>query len=130
MICVKLFSGKNDLFVGDPISVRLEYDAKREIESPVFSLDIYRYDGVHCCSCNTKDDNVSIERIKGKGALKIDVMEMKLTLGIYFTKICAWDRDIIHPYTLEQHTIFRIKEEKIKSNINPLMFPRVQWNVM
>lgn len=108
----------------------MEYETREEIDRPVFSLDIFRNDGVHCSSSNTKDDGFFIESIKGRGLIKIDLTKINLAPGIYFAQICIWDKDLIHPYAVKKDDIFRIKGVEPKNAISPLLFPEVKWNAI
>jgi lipopolysaccharide transport system ATP-binding protein len=93
--------------IGEPISVKIEFEARKRIDSPVFCLEIIRSDGVLCCSSSTKNGRLLLKRIEGKGAIKIDLGILNLAPGIYVAKFSIWDKDMLHPYAMRNKDVFR-----------------------
>ena len=87
------------------ISIKINYEAKEKIESPIFSLGIIRSDGVLCCSSNTKDLGFSIKSIQGKDTIIIDLGKINLAPGIYLINSSIWDKDMIHPYVIRKKDV-------------------------
>ncbi|MDP2923085.1 MAG: ABC transporter ATP-binding protein [Candidatus Omnitrophota bacterium] len=120
---------KKNIFKFDELTyIEVDYYAREMIESPVFSLDIIRADGVLCCSSNTKDNSGFIGKISGKGTVTIDLGKMGLAPGIYITKISVWDRDMIHPYVIRKKDIFRIETDSRNKQIDGIFLPRLVWS--
>lgn len=123
------YQHKENFKVGEPISIKIDYETKEKIENPIFSLDIIRADGVLCCSSNTKDDNFSIEQIEGKGTIKVNLGKISLSPGIYLTKISIWDKDNVHPYIIRKKDIFRIEANKCSKQLNAVFLPNAEWRL-
>lgn len=120
---------KNSFQSDEPISITVEYSAKEAIENPIFNLDIARADGVICCSLNTKDNDVSMNRLKGNGRIKIDLGRINLAPGIYVARISIWDKDMIHAYTRRNKDIFKIELNKFNRQIKAVFLPKVKWEL-
>jgi len=122
------YQGKNNLKVGRPISIKVDYEAKEKIKNPVFLLNIIRSDGVVCCSTNTKDDHFFIESIQGRGTINISLGKINLAPGIYLIKISIWDKDMIHPYTIRKKDIIKIESEEFNRYVNAVFLARATWS--
>ena len=121
-VCDSNSEEKATFSVGEPISIKVAYEAHEKIESPVFSLDIIRADGVLCCSSNTKNSGLSIKNIKDKGTINIDLGKINLAPGIYLPKISVWDKDMIHPYLVRKKDVFRIDVENDSDKFSERVF--------
>ncbi|MBN2119596.1 MAG: ABC transporter ATP-binding protein [Candidatus Omnitrophica bacterium] len=128
---VSLFDGENnrkeDFRIGEPLSIRVDYEAKEEIESPAFSLDVVRSDGVVCCSSNTKSDNFLTGSIKGKGTLNIELGKLNLVPGVYLVKVSVWDRDMLHAYVIRKRDFFKIAANESKGYEKGVFLPVAKW---
>ncbi len=128
---VLLYNGESqpkDIFkLGEPIDIVVEYDAKKPIKNPVFSLDIIRADGVLCCSSSTKNDNFNIEKISGKGTMRIKLGQINLAPGIYIAKLAIMDKDLIHPYVVRKEDIFRIEIGETNRLHSGIFLPKIEW---
>ena len=92
---------------GEPVLVRIEYEARERIARPVFSLEVVRSDGVICCDSSTLADGFHIESIEGKGTIELALGQLNLAPGIYIVRITVWDSEILHPYVVRKKDIFR-----------------------
>jgi lipopolysaccharide transport system ATP-binding protein len=122
-------SHQKDTFrVGEIISVKVDFETKEKIESPIFWVGIIRADEVLCCSSNTKEENCLVDSIYGKGAININFGKLNLGPGIYMINISAWDREGIHPY-FRQKLVFKIETEGLKEHDGEVFLPKVQWTI-
>jgi len=115
--------------VGEDFSVKIEYNAEKNIENPVFSLEIIRADGVLCCSSNTKDSASFPESIFGNGHVQVNFGKLNLGPGIYATKVSIWDRDMIHPYDIRKDSVFRINVSKNQRHTESVFIQMMTWSV-
>ena len=118
---------KTEFSVGEPISIKLSYEAKKCIENPIFSIDIIRADGVLCCCANTKDDNFTISAIEGAGSINIGLGQLNLAPAIYFAKVAIWDKEMVHPYVVRKNDILRIQAGGSGGEIKAVFIPEVKW---
>jgi ABC-type proline/glycine betaine transport system ATPase subunit len=130
---VLLYNGelkhKTEFRIGEPISIKLNYEAKERIENPIFTIDVIRADGVLCCSSNTKDDNFAIASIDGRGAIDINLGNLNLAPATYFAKISIWDKEMVHPYVIRKNDVFRIQAGGSGSDIKAVFIPKAEWRL-
>ncbi|MBU0477506.1 ABC transporter ATP-binding protein [bacterium] len=126
-----LYDGKDkqadSFLVGESLSVKIEYETKAKIENPIFYLEIIRADGILCCSASTKNDGFPIESIQGKGSIELDLGEIILVPGIYFTKVGIWDKEMIHPYAIREDGILKIEVTDSTKHMGGIFAPKVLW---
>ena len=118
---------KDSFSIGEPISIKIDYESREKLENPVFSLDIVRADGVLCCSSNSRDKNLAINTLTDKGSINIGLGEINLAPGIYVAKVAIWDKDMLHPYAMNKQNIFKIESGKLTTNVNAVFLPKISW---
>lgn len=117
---------KNNFKFGEAISAWIAYDAKEQIKNPVFSLELFRADGVLCCAANTKNIGQTISSINGKGTVDIHLGKINLAPGIYTVEISVWDKEMIHPFVIKKSDVLRI--EACPGLLTESVFlPPVEW---
>lgn len=84
--------------VGDTMIARIEYQARRRVERPVFGVAIHRRDGLHITGPNTKSSGYEVDAIEGRGAMDFIVDRLPLREGIYQFTATVYDYDCLHPY--------------------------------
>ncbi|PIQ89487.1 MAG: hypothetical protein COV72_02980 [Candidatus Omnitrophica bacterium CG11_big_fil_rev_8_21_14_0_20_42_13] len=121
---------KNSFKGDEPISVTIEYNAKKLIEKPVFNLTIVRSDGIICCSASTSDNGaLKTSEIEGNGKIKIDFGKLNLTAGTYIIRIYIWDKDMMYAYIKRNQDIFRIELENFNRQTKAVFLPKVKWEI-
>lgn len=76
---------------GEPISIRLHFIADDDFPSPVFALDIHRYDGVFVGTINNFDTHgMSLPVFRGEGAIELQIAHLELPLNVYFLTLKAY----------------------------------------
>ncbi len=128
-ICNGQLQKKENFEVGESITIEVDYEAKKSIESPIFSLEIIRADGVLCCSSNTKENGFKLNNVDGKGRIKINLGDIGLASGIYVAKISILDREMVHPYVIRKKDIFRIEAKGLDNHSNAVFLPKIQWGL-
>ena len=123
------YKAKEEFKISEPISIRINYEAKEKIDNPLFCLDIIRADGVICCSSNTKNNGIKKNFIQGKGYITIDLGNINLGPGIYVTKISILDKEMMHPYAIRKEDIFRIEKEGFVSSSSAVFLPKIEWKI-
>jgi len=121
---------KETFKVKEPISLKIDCEAKEVIVNPVFVLDIMRGDGVVCCSLNSKYYGFEIGNLQGKFEMDIGLGTINLGPGIYILECSIWDKDMIHPYNFRKKDILKVEIEEgkiIKSNC--VFIPQVEWSL-
>jgi teichoic acid transport system ATP-binding protein len=76
---------------GEPMSVRMEFVALDDFASPVFAVDIHRYDGIFIGSINNFDTHKTTLSVgRGAGAIELDLRSLELPLGVYYLTLKAF----------------------------------------
>lgn len=83
---------------GERVTIRIEYDARERIESPVFGLAIENMDGVHVWAHHTRDAGLDIDVIKGAGIVEYDVPALALQQGTFDVHASIVDHRTTHTY--------------------------------
>ncbi len=78
---------------GDPITIRIFYNAKKEINDIVFGIAIYRDDGLHIFGTNTMLKGFEIGKIAGEGFIDLKIERLPLLRGKYLVTVAAHTRD-------------------------------------
>ena len=110
--------------VGDHMSLKLRYEAKEPIESPVFFVEVIRSDSVVCCSSNSRVDGFATGTIVGQGTIGIDMGDLHLAPGIYVIKLSVWDSGMLHPFTVRKQDIIRIESKHAADAVTGGVFLR------
>ena len=109
------------------VDIALEYDAKERIESPIFSFEVVRADGVVCCSSRTDRMGIKVPSIKGKGKVRLDLGKNLLAPGIYMAKFSIWDKEMIHPYVMRTKDVIRIEIDGQNKISDAVFLPDITW---
>lgn len=90
-------SKRHSALSGDPLIIRLNYEAASQIMHPVFGLGIYHENGTHLSGPNNRLAGVEQPVIpKGKGHVDVSVDRMPLLDGKYFITTGIYSADLLH----------------------------------
>lgn len=90
-------SKRHSALSGDPLVIRLNYEAASQIMHPVFGLGIYHENGTHLSGPNNRLAGVEQPVIgKGKGYVDVTVDRMPLLDGKYFITTGIYSADLLH----------------------------------
>lgn len=121
---------KKDMFaVGEPLTLALHYSTRDKIESPIFSLEIVRSDGIVCCVSRTDDLGVTVDFIQGEGTVVIRFAKIILAPGIYMVRAGIWDKEMIHPYIIRNKDVLRVQMGGRNTQSNAVFIPDVTWEI-
>ena len=83
---------------GEPWTIRIQFDAIRPVESPVFGIALFSSSSIHLSGTNTQIDEVKTGRVSGPGFMDFRIAELPLTPGEYELSIAITDRHVQHFY--------------------------------
>ncbi len=72
---------------GEPMRVRLFYDARRPIEHPNVIVALFRSDGVAACNYSSETDGVDLGTLRGSGMIELEIPPLKLVAEMYTISI-------------------------------------------
>lgn len=114
---------------GESILIEVAYETFRQIEHPIFALEIIRADGVLCCYSDTRNAEQSPAQILGKGSFQTDLGKINLGAGIYMIKFSVWDKELLHPYAIRNQDVLRIELSGGERNSNAVFLPQISWKM-
>jgi lipopolysaccharide transport system ATP-binding protein len=101
---VQLLSGAGEergvFHTGEPLTIRLHYQAHARIASPVFGVGIYHESGTWLTGPNTGFDGLPIPAVDGPGAIDYHVPALPLNTGRYQVSAAVVDATQTHVYDL------------------------------
>jgi len=125
----KDLKSKEEFSAGEDFEIKVDYNVKQEIDSPIIIIEIIRSDSVLCCCLNSKESGVSLGKVFGRASIKVIFKDLNLAPGIYLTKISFWERDMIHPYIVYSNNVIRITARKNNIVTNAIFSPKVIWQI-
>jgi ABC-type polysaccharide/polyol phosphate transport system ATPase subunit len=88
---------------GDPVTVRIEYECSSRIDRPVFGLAMENLDGIYVWSQNTRDANVDVPLIEGRGRVDLQIPQLMLQPHGFDLSASICDHTITHIYDFRRH---------------------------
>ncbi len=83
---------------GDPLEIRVRYNAPQRIERPVFGLAIATGGGVHVTGPNSRFGHLQIPSIAGVGVVSFTLDELTLLPGQYWVSASLYDESCTYAY--------------------------------
>lgn len=128
---VQLLNGqsvtKEAYTTGDHIRIKVDFEARKKIERPIFSMSLVRSDGIVCFVTDTQNSDFRLKEIDGKGSVTLDLGKINLTPGLYVPHLAIFDRDLVHPYALRKHDLIRIEPPANGRYRGGIFTPEVKW---
>ncbi len=121
---------------GEPVRIRIELNAKRQLEHPMINFGIMRGDGVVVCNFNNWYDNFKIDYIEGKCCLEGWLPPLRLVPDFYEINVLVWHwggGHFIggiagsHPLAWSRFGDFRIYGPGLNSHDGVFQIPAVKW---
>jgi lipopolysaccharide transport system ATP-binding protein len=112
---------------GSDVTIRVRYNARQVVESPVFGLAIHRNDGLHVNGPNTLDAGLDIERVYGPGAIYYRIPSLPLLSGTYEVSASCYDRSCTHPYDHHHRAYpFRVRAGSVREQLG-MVWIQAEW---
>jgi lipopolysaccharide transport system ATP-binding protein len=77
---------------GQPLRIRISFNAHRAIADPNFIVALIRADGVACCNYSSEADGIATGRLAGRGQVEIGVPPLKLVSDMYSVSVLVRER--------------------------------------
>lgn len=78
---------------GEAVTIEIEYDAKKRIESPVFGFSLKTGNGFYVYGNNTQNENMVIDAIEGRGKISFQLDPLQLMSGNFFLSLSVHSQD-------------------------------------
>lgn len=104
-------AGQDHLMTGDPLRIRIGYEASEAVPDCIFALEIHDQDGIRLLGTNTEQLGLPLGVEPGPGEVVFDLLEVPLldgmyavSLGIHDTNGVEFDhRDQLERVAVESH---------------------------
>ena len=119
-----------DVFqTGEPLTIRMHYDAHERIEDPVFGLAIYHRTGFHINGPNNRFAGYPIPAVAGRGYVDYHVDELPLLAGEYLITVTVYDSSLLHAYDHRQRQfLLTVQTSSINERFGSVFIPsRWHW---
>jgi ABC-2 type transport system ATP-binding protein len=90
---------------GDPVTLRIHYDAGESVEGPVFGFSLENVDGVYVWAQNTFDAGFDVPRIDRPGRLDLRIPSLMLQPGTFDLIAAVVDHTMTHTYDFRRHCL-------------------------
>lgn len=75
---------------GEPVTIRLQYEAEADFPTPTFAVDVHRFDGIFVASINSFDAQATPLPVrKGSGTIDLKIARLDLTFSSYYLSLKA-----------------------------------------
>jgi ABC-type polysaccharide/polyol phosphate transport system ATPase subunit len=95
---------------GDTVVFRYHYETTQPIAKPVFGLAVHNIEGVWVTGPNTRDADLTLHTIEGRGHIDLRVEHLMLLPGTYDASATLYDHTLAHAYD-HRHRAFRFDVE-------------------
>jgi lipopolysaccharide transport system ATP-binding protein len=92
-------------YTGQPLTIRIKYEARKKLERPVFGLALYTENGTQINGPNTLFSGLGIPAIEGTGYVDYYVAELPLLAGRYSVTVAVTGPDTTDIYD-HQHQAY------------------------
>jgi lipopolysaccharide transport system ATP-binding protein len=99
---VELFNAAGEagevFYTGEPVTIRMHYQAKRPIDDPVFGVGLHHENGLWLAGPNTDVDHFSLPRVEGSGSIDYTIRSLPLLSGRYLLSVAVVDSSQLHTF--------------------------------
>jgi hypothetical protein len=115
---------------GDPLTIRIHYQARKPIEKPRFGLALYHSSGFHINGPNSVFSGLEIPKIEGRGYVDYRVEHLPFMAGTYLLTAAIHDHEGEHTYDhIHQQFTFRVRSGGVREEFGTLYIPATwRWN--
>jgi len=82
-----------DFKTGEPLVLRLNYNAVQPVKDPVFGFGFYNQMGFMVYGTNTRLRDIDIPQVYGKGKMDFKIVSLPMLDGRYYISVAAHNRD-------------------------------------
>ena len=110
---------------GDPLQVRIHYQAPQPIPQPIFGVTISDETDTICYETSTAAANVPMPVLQGSGQITLQLERLDLAGGLYYCDVGIYESNWTHAYDYHWHVYTVTVREKSKQK--GLLRPPHRW---
>jgi ABC-2 type transport system ATP-binding protein len=88
---------------GDEVTIRMAYECSQPVERPVFGLAMETVDGVYAWAHNTRDADIELPLIEGRGHVDLQIPRLMLQPQSFDLLASVVDHTTTHTYDILRH---------------------------
>ncbi|KKL65827.1 hypothetical protein LCGC14_2151080 [marine sediment metagenome] len=127
---VKLLSGNGQeirkLRPGDQLTISIDYEAKQEVNDPVFAISILDNIGNNIFGTNTKLQNVATSIVTGKGNVSFKLNNLPMLTSKFYVTVAVHSDDGHNYHWIDRYTSFEVES---KNNYLGLVYIPVECRI-
>lgn len=93
ILCDRYGVEKQRFTSGNPMYIKIYFNAKQRINNPVFGFSIADGEGRLCHGTNTLIENYKIDSVNGKGVMVLEINPLTLLQGKYYLSLAIHSED-------------------------------------
>jgi ABC-type polysaccharide/polyol phosphate transport system ATPase subunit len=78
---------------GDPLTIEMEVEAARPVETPNFGIAVHTAEGAPVYATNTRMDSLAVDRIEGRATVSFAVASLPLHEGTFVVSLAVASQD-------------------------------------
>jgi lipopolysaccharide transport system ATP-binding protein len=111
---------------GQPMRIRLHFNARQPVRDPNFTIGFIRSDNVACCNYNTSMDAFHTGEVSGRGTIELLTPPLKLTAELYSVHVLVWDAAFHRMYCAQIGKSFQVKHDVLSTDFG-VFHEAAQW---
>lgn len=115
------------LTTGDALSVEIDYQTHRPLDSAIFSIAISQENGEICLDVNTLTMGIPPIKLQEKGTIKLTLDRIDLRGGNYFVDVGIYQQDWSYAYDYHWHVYPLTLNSTWVSN--GILVPPMRWEI-
>jgi lipopolysaccharide transport system ATP-binding protein len=111
---------------GDPITIRIHYQARERLMKPVFGVAIHTEQGAHLYGTNTQLGGLQMKPLDAEGRVDINIPAVPMLYGKYYLTVALHTEDHVHHDWRNREYSFNVIRNKQDEGMLDL---HGRWNV-
>jgi lipopolysaccharide transport system ATP-binding protein len=101
------------VLTGEPVAIRLAYQARERVHAPIFGLAVHTAEGIHVSGPNTRAFGLELDWVEGAGEVRFTVPEWPLLAGSYQISAVVYDETQTHVYDYHHRSfVMRVRGQE------------------
>lgn len=115
-----------ELRIGDPLRIEIDYTAHVVAEAPIFSVTISKEDGDICCEMVFDKNRFNLVDSRRQGLIILDIERLDLISGNYFVDVGVYEKNWEYAYDYHWH-VYPIRIAQNASH-KGILHPPHKWS--
>ncbi len=122
------FLPNNSLTTGEAISIEIDYQTHRPLDSAIFSVAISQENGEICLDVNTLAMGIPYIKLEDRGTIKLTLDRLDLRGGNYFVDVGIYQQEWTYAFDYHWHVYPLTINSMLESN--GVLMPPMRWELV